>query len=88
MRFTRNVGGIDRAARFGFAIVFFVLSATGVFPATIPMMIGYIIGIVLLATGIFGYCPVNDLIGFDSRKAYGFGPEGPEKTEEEKRKAA
>jgi DUF2892 family protein len=88
MKFKRNVGGIDRAARFGFGLVFLVLSATGVLPATVPMAIGYIIGIVLLTTGIFSYCPANDLIGFNSRKASGFGTEGPEKTEEKKEKAA
>lgn len=84
MKFTRNVGGIDRAARFGFGIVFLVLSFTGVLPATVPMVLGYVIGIVLLATGIFTYCPVNDAIGFNSCKATGFGPEKPEKPEEKK----
>ncbi len=88
MRFARNVGGIDRAARFGLGLAFLALSATGVLPGTILMVTGYIIGIVLLATGIFSYCPVNDAIGFNSCKAHGFGPEGPEKTPEEPKKAA
>lgn len=87
MKFTRNVGGIDRAARFAFGIVFLVLSFTGVFPATVPMAIGYIIGAVLLATGAFAYCPVNDAIGFNSRAVAGSGGMGPEKKEEKKKAA-
>ncbi len=84
MKFVRNVGGIDRAARFAFGVVFVVLSATGVFPAVAPMVVGYIIGGLIIATGIFSYCPVNDIIGFNSRKSSGFGPEEPEKKETKK----
>ncbi len=84
MKFTRNVGGIDRAARFALGIAFLVLSYIGLFPATIPMAIGYIVGIVLLATGIFSYCPVNDAVGFNSCAVSGSGPTEPEKPEKKK----
>ncbi len=83
----RNVGGIDRAARIGFGIALLVLSYTGVFPAMIPMVVGYVVGIILLATSAIGYCPVNQLIGFNSCRTSGFVPEESEKKSGEKKAA-
>ncbi|HSO06628.1 MAG TPA: DUF2892 domain-containing protein [Pelomicrobium sp.] len=61
---TRNVGGIDRYARIGGGIV---LLALGLF--VLPggwNVAAFIVGIVALATGVFGYCPANAVMGIDT----------------------
>lgn len=60
-----NVGTLDRVARVVIGILLIALAATGT--------TGYwaYIGIVPLATGLFSFCPVYRLFGFDTsaRKA-------------------
>ena len=64
----RNVGGADRGARL---VIGFVLIA-------IPLLVAlpgwwdvvpFIIGVILIATALLRYCPVNAALGFDSRRA-------------------
>ena len=55
-----NVGGIDRIARIGAGAVLVGLAATG----TVGVW-GWI-GIVPLATGLMGWCPLYPLLGLNT----------------------
>ncbi|ASM75814.1 membrane protein [Vitreoscilla filiformis] len=55
-----NVGGIDRIARIVFGLVLIALAATGTIGAW-----GWI-GLVPLATGAIGFCPLYPLIGLST----------------------
>jgi len=55
-----NVGGIDKYVRIGAGAILVGLAATGIVGAW-----GWI-GIVPLATGLFGWCPAYTLLGFNS----------------------
>lgn len=55
-----NVGGIDRVLRIVVGIVLLALTLTG----TIGVW-GWL-GVVLLATGLFKFCPIYPLLGFSS----------------------
>ncbi len=54
---SKNVGGWERLARIVAGLVLIVLSLTG----TIGVW-GWI-GLVLLATGLYGWCPIYRLLG-------------------------
>lgn len=54
---SKNVGGWERLARIVVGLVLIVLSLTG----TIGVW-GWI-GVVLLATGLYGWCPIYRLLG-------------------------
>jgi len=55
-----NVGGVDRALRIIVGIVLIALAATG----TVGWW-GWL-GIVPLATGLFRFCPLYTMLGFNS----------------------
>ena len=55
-----NVGGIDRILRIVVGLVLVALAVTG----TVGLW-GWI-GVVPLATGVFGFCPIYPLLGFSS----------------------
>ncbi|MCX9157892.1 DUF2892 domain-containing protein [Niveibacterium sp. 24ML] len=55
-----NVGGIDKVLRIGGGIALIGLAATGVVGAW-----GWI-GVVPLATGLFGFCPLYPLLGLNT----------------------
>ena len=55
-----NVGGIDRILRIVVGLVLVALAVTG----TIGLW-GWV-GVVPLATGVFGFCPIYPLLGFSS----------------------
>lgn len=57
---TANVGKLDRALRIILGIVLLSLVFLG------PHMMWGLIGIVPLATGLFGTCPVYSLLGFNT----------------------
>ena len=57
---TRNVGGIDRILRIIVGLVLIGLAATG----TVGLW-GWI-GVVPLATGLFGFCPAYTLLGINT----------------------
>lgn len=58
---TKNVGGIDKLLRIAAGLVLLALTLSGV--------IGWwgFIGVVPLATGLIGNCPLYSLLGFDTR---------------------
>lgn len=55
-----NVGGIDRILRIAAGLVLIVLAATG----TVGWW-GWL-GLILLATGVFRFCPAYPLLGINS----------------------
>ena len=57
---TKNVGGIDRLARFALGMALIAMALTGFIGAW-----GWI-GLVPLATGLMGSCPAYRLIGLDT----------------------
>ena len=59
-----NLGNIDRAIRAILGLVLIALAATG----TVGMWgwIGIVIGIVLLLTAIFGFCPAYAIFGMNT----------------------
>ncbi len=61
-----NVGGTERVIRLVLGIV---LIALGFFALSgILQIIGYLIGAIMLLTGITTYCPLNSLMGRNSCK--------------------
>ncbi|HRO58616.1 MAG TPA: DUF2892 domain-containing protein [Burkholderiaceae bacterium] len=57
---TNNVGGIDRAARIIIGILLITFALTGMIGAW-----GWI-GLVPLATGLFGSCPLYRILGINT----------------------
>lgn len=57
---TANVGGFDKIARIGAGVILIGLAATG----TVGVW-GWI-GVMPLATGLMGWCPAYNLLGFNS----------------------
>ena len=58
---TANVGGIDRILRIAAGLVFIALAATSVVG-----MWGYIVGGIVLATGVFRFCGAYTLFGLNT----------------------
>lgn len=61
-----NVGTIDRALRVLLGLALIAL-ALGLFGAQSQTTLGWI-GVIPLATGIFGTCPVYSMLGLDTCK--------------------
>jgi hypothetical protein len=61
--FQNNVGGIDRILRI---VVGLALLAGFFLNADASMRWLYLIGIVPLATGLFGTCPIYSILGFST----------------------
>jgi hypothetical protein len=61
--FQNNVGGIDRILRI---VVGLALIAGFFLNADASMRWLYLIGIVPLATGLFGTCPIYSILGFST----------------------
>lgn len=57
---TQNSGGIDKILRIVIGLALIALTVTGVLPAW-----GYI-GIVPLATGLMGWCPLYTMLGINT----------------------
>ena len=60
-----NVGGIDKVLRIIIGLVLIAYAIPLGFPATGWNWVGWI-GIILLATAIFGICPLYSIIGVSS----------------------
>ncbi|MEI4486749.1 DUF2892 domain-containing protein [Frigidibacter sp. MR17.14] len=60
---TSNVGGLDRALRILLGLAVLAATLAGVLPAGVPHLLGWIVGLVLLATGILRFCPAYRLLG-------------------------
>jgi hypothetical protein len=58
---TANVGGIDRVLRIVAGLVFIALAA-----ANVVGMWGYIVGGIVLATGVFRFCGAYTLFGLNT----------------------
>lgn len=54
---TKNMGTLDRIIRFVFVAAVAVLYFTGVLSGTLALILG-ILAVVLLVTGIVGFCPL------------------------------
>ncbi|MBY6153189.1 DUF2892 domain-containing protein [Vannielia litorea] len=62
--FTQNVGRIDRLIRLAAGIVLLVLAFTALTGAF--AWIAGIVGLVMLGTAAFGYCPPYSLLGINT----------------------
>ena len=62
MKFEKNVGKMERLARFGLALVLGGLYAMGMIEGTAGV-IALIVAIVMLATSLLSFCPLYTLIG-------------------------
>ena len=60
----RNTGNIDRAIRAILGLILIALAATGT--VGVWGWIGIVIGIVLLLTAIFGFCPAYAIFGMNT----------------------
>jgi len=59
----KNAGSVDRTARIVVGIVVLSLTVWG------PQSLWGLVGLVPLATGIFGYCPLYRLVGLNTCRA-------------------
>ena len=62
---TTNVGGIDRVLRIIIGLVLIAYAIPLGFPATGWNWVGWI-GVIPLATAIFGMCPLYSLVGVNT----------------------
>lgn len=62
-----NEAGWDRIVRVVLGLVLLYLWLGGVLSGTVAIVLG-IIGIILLITGIVGFCPLYRVLGFATRK--------------------
>jgi hypothetical protein len=60
----RNTGNIDRVIRAILGLILIALAATGT--VGVWGWIGIVIGIVLLLTAIFGFCPAYAIFGMNT----------------------
>lgn len=67
MKIECNVGGTERIVRLVLGVVLIALGFFGVLSGTL-LIIGYVIGAIMLITGIIAYCPLNTLMGRNSCK--------------------
>ena len=65
---TKNMGSIDRALRFGVAVLIAVLYFTGVISGTVALILG-IIAVVFILTSFVGTCPAYLPFGLSTRGA-------------------
>jgi K+-transporting ATPase A subunit len=65
---TKNMGSIDRALRFGAAVLIAVLYFTGVISGTVALILG-IIAVVFILTSFVGTCPAYLPFGLSTRGA-------------------
>lgn len=66
MALSRNVGGIDKTVRI---ILGLVLIAVGLFAdlGTTWTIIVYAVAVIALLTALLSYCPINTLLGINTR---------------------
>ncbi len=70
--FRKNEGAADRALRISFGVVFVGLGLTFPVLKMTGLLVLGAVGLVLLATGLSGICPLYSLVKFDT----GVPPEG------------
>ncbi len=62
-----NEAGWDRIVRVVLGLILIYLWLGGVLSGTVAIVLG-IIGIILLVTGIVGFCPLYRVLGFATKK--------------------
>lgn len=62
----RNVCGIDRVLRIVLGLGLVAALAFGIIPAGTATIIGVVIALVMLASGLLGFCPAYRLLGLKS----------------------
>ena len=63
----KNMGNFDRILRITIAIILVALNAKGLISGGVAV-VAIIISVVFFLTGLFGFCPVYELLGKNSRK--------------------
>lgn len=66
MRFSRNVGSIDKTIRLIAGVVLVVWGITGLGPSSTFGMIATAVGAILIATGTLNFCPLFKILGISS----------------------
>lgn len=67
MKLSFNVGGFDRTVRIVLGVVLIALAYFDVLSGTVAI-IAYVVAGIALATGIIRFCPINVILGINSRK--------------------
>lgn len=67
MKFERNIGGLDRALRFGIssAMVYFGFFSASISDQVAGTILG-VLGVLNLVVAAAGFCPLYGLIGFST----------------------
>ncbi len=68
MKLTRNVGWLDKLLRYGASVILISLHLTGMVSGTNGLLTLVVAGI-LLATGIFRFCPIYSALGLTTSKS-------------------
>ena len=66
----KNMGTVDRAIRFGLALLVAVLYFTGVISGTVAIVLG-VIAVIFILTSFVGTCPAYLPFGLSTRRADG-----------------
>lgn len=74
MAMKKNVGTVDRVVRIIAGLVLFVIGIQAQNPWVMGILI--VVGVLLLLTGVIGYCGPYKLLGIDTTKKQGPPAEG------------
>ncbi len=67
MKFSLNVGGLDRVGRLILGVVLIALAYFNVLTGTLAI-VAYIVAVIALVTGLIRLCPINALFGINTCK--------------------
>ena len=62
-----NESGLDRVIRVAAGLILVTLYATGIAQGGFGI-VSFILGGILIVTGVFGFCPLYDLFKFQTKK--------------------
>lgn len=60
-----NVGAVERGIRIAMGVILFSIGYFGMLPAW-GAVAAYLLGVVALMTGLFGYCPIYRVFGINT----------------------
>jgi len=63
--FKTNEGKVDRGLRIGLGLVLMVLGFGGFIGGSLGVLVG-VVGLIPLATGLFGWCPLYAVLKIDT----------------------
>lgn len=71
--FKTNEGNLDRGLRITLGLALLVLGFGGVLDGSLAVLVG-VVGLIPLATGLVGWCPLYSVLGMNTCRSRGSAP--------------